>query len=55
VPAADLNSCGGAAAFPLRPAFEHAVLVLDGGLTVDGQEVGPGPLGYFGAGRDVLT
>jgi quercetin 2,3-dioxygenase len=48
-------SCGGAAAFPLDPAFEHAVLVLDGGLTVDGQEVGPGPLGYLGAGREVLA
>ncbi|MFE4544517.1 pirin family protein [Arthrobacter sp. NPDC056727] len=47
--------CEGAAAFPLDPAFEHAVLVLDGGLTVDGQEVGPGPLGYLGAGREVLA
>jgi redox-sensitive bicupin YhaK (pirin superfamily) len=48
-------SCGGAASFPLDAAFEHAVLVLDGGLTVDGQEIGPGPLGYLGAGREVLT
>jgi redox-sensitive bicupin YhaK (pirin superfamily) len=47
-------ACGGTAAFPLDPAFEHAVLVLDGGLTVDGQEIGPGPLGYLGAGREVL-
>jgi redox-sensitive bicupin YhaK (pirin superfamily) len=48
-------ACGGTAAFPLDPAFEHAVLVLDGGLTVDGQEIGPGPLGYLGAGREVLA
>ncbi|MGN7249668.1 pirin family protein [Arthrobacter sp. SAFR-014] len=47
--------CGGAASVPLDPAFEHAVLVLDGGLTVDGQEIGPGPLGYLGAGRAVLS
>ena len=29
--------------------------MLDGGLTVDGQEIGPGPLGYLGAGREVLA
>jgi redox-sensitive bicupin YhaK (pirin superfamily) len=46
--------CDGAAGFPLEPEFEHAVLVLDGGLTVDGQEIGPGPLGYLGAGRELL-
>ena len=47
--------CGGAASFPLNRTFEHAVLVLDGGLTVDGQEIGPVPLGYLGAGREVLA
>lgn len=46
--------CGGAASLPLNPEFEHAVLVLDGGLTVDGQDIGPGPLGYLGEGREVL-
>ena len=47
-------SCGGNAVLPLTPHFEHAVLVLDGGLTLDGQEVPPGPLGYLGAGRSAL-
>ena len=28
--------------------------MLDGGLTVDGQDIGPGPLGYLGEGREVL-
>ena len=46
--------CDGSAALPLNPEFEHAVLVLDGGLTVDGQDIGPGPLGYLGEGREVL-
>jgi len=46
--------CDGAASLPLNPDFEHAVLVLDGGLTVDGQDIGPGPLGYLGEGREVL-
>jgi redox-sensitive bicupin YhaK (pirin superfamily) len=39
---------------PLNPEFEHAVLVLDGSLTLDGQLVGPGPLGYLGIGRELL-
>ena len=47
-------SCGGRISVPLEPAFEHAVLVLDGGLTLDGQEVAPGPLGYLGTGRNGL-
>lgn len=47
-------SCAGTATLPLNPHFEHAVLVLDGGLTLDGQEVPPGPLGYLGTGRSLL-
>jgi quercetin 2,3-dioxygenase len=47
-------SCDGRASLPLNTAFEHAILVLDGGLTLDGQEVPPGPLGYLGAGRRAL-
>ena len=50
---ADL-SCSGRLSLPLNPDFEHAVLVLDGGLTLDGQEVHPGPLGYLGRGRSSL-
>ena len=47
-------SCSGRLSLPLEPEFEHAVLVLDGGLTLDGQDVPPGPLGYLGSGRDTL-
>jgi redox-sensitive bicupin YhaK (pirin superfamily) len=47
-------TCAGAVALPLNPEFEHAVLVLDGGITLDGQEVPPGPLGYLGTGRSLL-
>ncbi|UVJ38458.1 pirin family protein [Arthrobacter sp. CJ23] len=40
---------------PLKAHFEHAVLVLDGSLVIDGQAVDPGPLAYLGAGRDSLS
>ena len=47
-------SCSGRVSLPLNPDFEHAVLVLEGGLTLDGQEVLAGPLGYLGTGRGSL-
>ncbi|XAS66333.1 pirin family protein [Micrococcaceae bacterium Sec5.7] len=47
-------ACDGPARLPLNHRFEHAVLVLDGGLTLDGEEVLPGPLGYLGTGRSSL-
>jgi redox-sensitive bicupin YhaK (pirin superfamily) len=47
-------SCSGRVVLPLKEDFEHAVLVLDGGLTLDGQDVPPGPLGYLGVGRTSL-
>lgn len=40
---------------PLRSDFEHAVLVLDGGVNIDGEDISPGPLAYLGAGREFLT
>ncbi|TPV52051.1 pirin family protein [Pseudarthrobacter phenanthrenivorans] len=46
--------CDGAAVLPLNGDFEHGILVLDGGLAVDGQDLPPGPLGYLGRGRDQL-
>ncbi|MFJ5860652.1 pirin family protein [Pseudarthrobacter sp. NPDC092439] len=48
-------ACGGPAVLPLDPAFEHGILVLDGGLAVDGHDLGPGPLGYLGTGRSELA
>jgi len=47
-------SCAGRLSLPLDPDFEHAVLVLDGSLALDGQDVPPGPLGYLGTGRSSL-
>ena len=51
---AEISAAGGFG-FPLDPAFEHAILVLDGSLTVDGQEIVAGPLAYLGSGRDSLA
>ncbi|HEX7805606.1 MAG TPA: pirin family protein [Cellulomonas sp.] len=42
------------AMLPLNHRFEHAVLALEGSVTVDGTELSPGPLLYLGAGRDHL-
>ncbi|MDQ0755599.1 pirin family protein [Arthrobacter sp. B3I4] len=50
---ADISGAG-RISLPLQPAFEHAVLVLDGALVLDGEEVLPGPLGYLGSGRSTL-
>ncbi|MBX7445286.1 MULTISPECIES: pirin family protein [unclassified Arthrobacter] len=47
-------SCEGAGVLPLDPRFEHGILVLDGGLAVDGQDLPAGPLGYLGTGRSEL-
>lgn len=47
--------CGGQLSLPLDSGFDHAVLVLDGGLVIDGQEIPPGPLGYLGSGRSSLA
>ena len=51
---ADITGTG-ALELPLRPDFEHAVLVLDGHLVIDGQEIEAGPLAYLGAGRSSLA
>ncbi len=37
---------------PLRTAYEHALVVLQGRVTVDGVPVEPGVLAYLGLGRD---
>jgi quercetin 2,3-dioxygenase len=37
---------------PLRPGEEHALVVLEGRVTVDGVAVEPGVLAYLGQGRD---
>jgi redox-sensitive bicupin YhaK (pirin superfamily) len=45
---------GAETAIPLDPDFEYAVMVIEGGLTVAGADVGAGPLLYLGAGRTEL-
>ena len=42
----------GRSAWPLEPAFEYALVVLDGQALVQGQRVRPGQLAYLGRGRD---
>jgi redox-sensitive bicupin YhaK (pirin superfamily) len=37
---------------PLRTDYEHALVVLQGKVTVDGAPVEPGVLAYLGLGRD---
>jgi len=39
---------------PLRPDFEHALVVLRGSIAVDGEKVVPGKLAQLGLGRDEL-
>ena len=50
---ADLRANGAAeTTLPLRPAFEHAVVCLDGDIRVEGEALAPGTLLYLGAGRE---
>jgi len=39
-------------AVPLRPDYEHALVVLNGRVSVDGTVVEPGVLAYLGLGRE---
>ncbi len=51
----DLAAAGAAGAvLPLDPAFEHAVLTLEGAPAVAGEPLAPGVLQYLGPGRDSL-
>ena len=53
---ADLElAAGTAASLPLRADFEHALLVVDGEVSVAGTTVAAGPLLYLGTGRDALA
>ena len=46
---------GGRVDWELNPAFEHAVLVIDGDVSVAGERLAPGPLLYLGSGRSGIT
>jgi quercetin 2,3-dioxygenase len=51
---AEVALSGGPAEVPVRADFEHAVLVLDGAVTVDGVPLKPGPLLYLPPGRTAV-
>jgi quercetin 2,3-dioxygenase len=51
----DLQLRAGRSSLPLRPDHEYALVVLDGGITMDEWRVEPGHLAYLGTGRDELT
>ncbi|MCC6436213.1 MAG: pirin family protein [Acidimicrobiales bacterium] len=40
---------------PLQAGFEHALVVLDGAVAVDGQPLVPGRVGVLGLGRDEVV
>lgn len=40
---------------PAEPAFEGAIIVLDGAVEVEGQRIEPGHLAYLGRGRDTVV
>ncbi len=47
-------SAGGRISLPLEPGFEHAVLAVDGDVSVDGVVVDRHRLAWLGAGRAAL-
>ncbi len=48
---AEVRLSPGPARLPLRPSFEHAVVALDGPVSVDGADVPPGAMAYLPPGR----
>ncbi len=50
----DLRLRPGRVDLPVEPAFEHAVVVLEGTVQVEGRTVVPGSLGYLAPGRHEL-
>lgn len=51
---ADIELQGGPTVAPLRADFEHALVVLDGAVSVGGEELVPGELGHLEPGADEL-
>ena len=48
----DLDLAPGTTAIELEPSHEHALVVFEGDVTVDGRPLAPGHLAYLGPGRD---
>ena len=51
----DLEAARGRSTVPVRRDFEHALVVLDGAVDVDGVTVEPGQLCYLGGGREEVA
>ena len=51
----DLTFAPGQSVVPLDPAFEHAVVVTDGSVLVDGRPITPGHLAWLDPGRTELV
>jgi redox-sensitive bicupin YhaK (pirin superfamily) len=51
----DLSLQAGRSVVPLRSDFEHAVVVFDGAVLLDGAVLEPGRLGYLSPGREELV
>jgi redox-sensitive bicupin YhaK (pirin superfamily) len=51
----DLDLRAATTTWPVQRRFEHALVVLDGAVTINGSRVVPGQLAYLGADRDELT
>ena len=51
---AEIRLHGGTTDVPLQAGFEHALVVLEGTVTVEGEELVPGQLGHLDAGTDEL-
>jgi redox-sensitive bicupin YhaK (pirin superfamily) len=49
---AELALTAASTVVPLDPGFEHALVVLEGALAVEGSTVAPGTLAYLGRGRE---
>ena len=50
----DLNLAAGTTTIPLQSEHEHALVVFEGAVDVDGATITPGHLAYLGRGRDEL-
>ncbi len=51
----DLDLRAGPTTLPLRPDYEHALVLVTGAVEVDGAIIEPGHLGYLGVGRHELS
>lgn len=52
---AEITASAGKSLLPIKPDFEHAILLLDGELQIKGETLVPGPLAYLGNGRSDLA